>query len=216
MNARISFAIVIAATMAIPVVTSAQSNFEGVITFQMDAGRGGPSTMEYSVKDSSVRVDMSAQGMNMFTLYDGSKKTIDMVIPMRQMYMERSAEVPQAMADAAVKKHDITWTGKKETIAGYECEHATTTDDDGSTVDMCLAKGLGAFVQMGGGMGGRGRGGPPAGWENHVGDSFPLKVQHGDQVQLLVTKIEKKSLDASLFTVPDGYQKMNMPMGGGR
>jgi len=220
MNARNSFTLAASAAMAIltfrPASAAAQGSFEGVVTFQVNAGPGGQQSMQYSVKGDKVRMDISAQGMQMFTLFDGATKTIDMVIPMRQMYMERSAVDAHAMADSAVAANKIDWTGKKETIAGYECEHANITDDQGQPTDVCLAKGLGTFVQMGGGMGarGRGRGGMGGGWEGHIGQAFPLKVVKNGQVEMEVTKIEKKSLDDSLFTIPKGFQKMGMPMGG--
>lgn len=212
MRVRTSFLLTVAVA-ALPSLAAAQGTFEGVVTFRVDAGHGGPNTMEYSVKGNKVRMDISAQGMTMFTLYDGAAKTVDMVIPMRQMYMERAVD-PQALADsAAAGKHDITWTGRKETVSGYECEHATVSDDIGKTSDVCLAKGLGTFVQMSGGMRGRG-GAQGGGWEGHVGDAFPLKVEQDGRVVMEAIKIEKKSLDASLFTIPDGYHKMSMPFGG--
>lgn len=202
-----------AAIAAVPSLAAAQGTFEGVITFQVNAGQTGPSTMQYSVKGNHVRMDVSAEGMSMFTLYDGAAKTVNMVIPMQQMYMERTMDT-QALADsAAARKHDITWTGRKETVAGHECEHATVTDDAGATSDVCLAKGLGTFVQMNGGMRGRG-GAQGGGWESHVGNAFPLKVEQNGRVVMEATKIEAKSLDASLFKIPEGYHKMSMPFGG--
>ncbi|HEU4988460.1 MAG: DUF4412 domain-containing protein [Gemmatimonadota bacterium] len=225
MNARISRALAAAAavaTLALPAAATAQGTFEGVVTFQVSAGPGGQQTMQYSVKGDKVRMDMSAGGMSMFTLYDGATKTVDMVMPMRQMYMERAIDNDQAMADSAAAKVKIEWTGQKETIAGRECEHANVTDGEGQTSDICLAKGMGPFMRMNGGMGGRGRGmrgGMGGGWEGHLGQAFPLKVTRNGQVEMLATKIEAKSLDDATFRVPDGYQKMQMPMGmpmGGR
>jgi hypothetical protein len=212
MRARTSF-LLAAAVVAAPSLAAAQGAFEGVITFQVNAGQAGPSTMQYSVKGNHVRMDVSAEGMTMFTLYDGAAKTVDMVIPMQQMYMQRTVD-PQALADSATsRKHDITWTGRKETVAGHECEHATVSDGAGKTSDVCLAKGLGTFVQMNGGMRGRG-GAQGGGWEGHVGDTFPLKVEQDGRTVMEATKIEKKSLDASLFEIPEGYHKMSMPFGG--
>jgi hypothetical protein len=57
--------------------------------------------------------------------------------------------------------------------------------------------------------------GAGAGWEGHIGATFPLKAVRNGEVMWLVTSVDKKSLDDSLFTVPAGYQKMGMP-GGGR
>ncbi len=220
MRARTSSSLLVAALVASTLgalSAGAQNTFEGVVTFQVNAGSGGEQTIQYSVKGNKVRMDVSAQGMQMFTLFDGSSKTIDVVIPMRQMYMEQSAADAQHVADSAMANTKIDWTGRKETIAGYECEHANITEDDGKTTDVCLAKGLGTFVQMGSGMGGRGRsGGMGGGWEGHLGQAFPLKVERDGTVEMLVTNIQKKSIDDSIFSIPDGFQKMTMPGGGGR
>jgi hypothetical protein len=217
MNTRISFVFTAVAAMAaaVPTTARAQGAFEGVVTMQMQPGPGLTETMQYSVKGNRVRMDISNGGMKMFQLYDDSTKIFDMVIPMRQMYMERSVGA-SARADSAAGKAKIEWTGKKETIAGHECEHATVTDAAGRESDVCLAKDLGTFMGMpGGGRGRGGRGRAGAGWQGHIGQTFPLEVVRDGQVELLVTSVEKKSLDDSLFTVPSGYQKMGMP-GGGR
>lgn len=216
MHTRTTFlltAAVTAVTLAV-MPAGAQSTFEGVMTFQVSAGPGNQQTMQYTAKGNKARMDISAQGMQMFTLFDGATRTVDVVIPMRKMYMERSVNDAEAMADSAVARSKIDWTGQKETIAGYECEHANITDDQGQTTDVCLAKGLGTFAQMGGGMGGRGnRGGMGGGWEGHIGQRFPLKVVRNGTVEMLVTSIEKKPIDDSQFSIPDGYQKMTMPGG---
>jgi Domain of unknown function (DUF4412) len=217
MNARSYLvAAVVTAVAGAPLAARAQSGFEGVVTFQMTAGAAGPQTMSYSVKGHKVRMDISAGSMQMFNLMDADTKTVDMVIPMRQMYMEQTMPDLSAMVDSAAAKAKITWTGNKETIAGYECEHATITDDSGQTMDVCLTKDLGPFLSMRGGPGGRGGRGMAMGgdWEDHIGQMFPLKVSRGGEVQLVVTNVEKKSLDDSIFTIPQGYQKMSMPMGG--
>ncbi len=216
MNVRTSLMLAAGAAaivVAVPALAVAQSTFEGVITFQMNVGQAGPSIMQYSVKGPNVRMDMAAPGTNIFTLFNSTTKIIQIVIPMQQMYMERTVE-PEAIADSASRgTRKIVWTGRKETVAGYECEHAMVPEDDGTSTDVCLAKGLGAFVQMNGL--GRGRGGPQrGGWEGYVGNDFPLKVQQGGRTMMEATKIEKKTLDASMFTIPDGYRKMSMGMGG--
>ncbi len=198
-----------AAIVAIPALAVAQGTFEGVITFQMNVGQAGPSIMQYSVKGRNVRMDIAAPGKSIFTLFNSTTRIVRIVIPMQQVYMERTVD-PQADADSASRgTQHIVWTGRKETVAGYECEHAMAPEDDGTRTDVCLAKGLGTFVQMNGL--GRGRGGPQAGgWEGYLGNDFPLKVQQGGRTMMEATKIEKKTLDASLFTIPDGYQKMSM------
>lgn len=203
-----------AVVVALPPQAGAQDAFEGVITFQTSFSERGPQSMTYSVKGNNARMDVSMEGMNMFTLYDKTANTMDMVIPDRKMYMERSMANMSPFSDSVAANSKLTWTGNKETIAGYECEHATVTEKDGSAADICLANGLGSFMLLNGGMGARGRGDAPD-WTETVGKMFPLKVTQDGKVQLEVTSIQKKSLDAALFKVPDGFMKMSMPGGGG-
>ncbi len=214
MHMRISL-LVAGAVAAAPYAAAAQNPFEGVVTFQMTMGQMGNQSMQYSTKGGKVRWDISTPGGDMFILLNDGGKTMDMVMPARGIYMERSAGDVPAMADSAAANAKLTWTGKKETIAGYECEHATLTDPNGVPTDLCLAKGLGAFVGMGGSAGGRGGMGMGGDWQGHLGQMFPLKVERAGQVEMQATKVEKQPLDDSLFTVPNGLQKMNMPMGRG-
>jgi hypothetical protein len=137
-----------------------------------------------------------------------------MVMPARRMYMELGAPSPaEAAADA--KASDVKMTGRKETVAGIECEHVLITSD-GTQFDACIAHGLGMFPAVNNPMArGRGAEAPPA-WQKLGRDAFPVKVQRvGGDISFEVTKIERKSLDASLFTVPDGFQSMG-GMGRGR
>jgi hypothetical protein len=200
-----------AVAAAAPPAATAQSTFEGVVTMQVDFGATGQQSVQYSIKGENARMDMSMMGMPMFTLYDGTTRTMETVIPARKIYMERTFDRPTA-ADSMVANAKFAWTGKKETIAGHECEHATVTGQDGTTADLCLAKDLGSFVPMGGGPGRGGRAdvGLGARFSRLIGNTFPLKVVEDGKLQMEVTKIEKKSLDDSLFKVPDGYQKMGM------
>ena len=202
----------IAALVTLPAPASAQSAFEGVVTFQMSAGPQGIQTMQYSTKHGKARWDISMPGgNNMFVLMKDGGKTMDMVMPSRQMYLERSDADVAAIADSVADKVKINWTSKKETIAGYECEHATITETDGTSTDACLAKGLGQFVGMGGGPGGRGS--MSGAWQGHLDQMFPLKIEHQGQLVLQATKIEKQSLDDAIFQIPSGFQKMSMPGG---
>ena len=207
-----------------PRTLGAQATFEGVITMHTSA-QGMDQEMSYASKGENVRLDMSmGGGMQVFMIYNASKKMMDVILPAQMMYMERSMDNVAVPGTAGGKPPEITWTGKKETIAGYECEHVTFADASGTQSDACVAKGLGAFFSMaggGGGMMGGGRrgggGGQGSGWQNQLpAGAFPLKVTTGGNVVMEVTNIEKKSLDAALFTVPDGYQKMAMPGGGSR
>jgi hypothetical protein len=195
----------------LPVVAQAQSKFEGSITLALMSSQG-TTEMTYLIRGDQLRMDAPARGAaSGYVLRDGSKNVTTMVMPSQRMYMDLSA-IQAMMPNAAThgaKAPDIKVTGKKETIAGQECEHVIVTSDDGQ-YDVCGAKGFGSFAQPSSPMN-RGQSGP-AGLERLGKDFFPLKVQKvGGEVSLQVTKIEKKTLDASLFAIPDGFQKMEMP-----
>jgi hypothetical protein len=190
-----------------PAAALAQGRFEGVITARMTAGQGG-TDVAYSVKGDQFRMDVAGRsGMSMYMLYDAAKTSTLMVMPTQRMYMEMGQVGAEQQGDRKVP--DIKMTGKKETIAGYECEHMLITSDN-EQWDVCAAKGIASFRAMTNPMG---RGAPAAvnAWQRLGKDMFPLKVvKPGAEVTFEVTKIEKKSLDNSLFAVPDGFTKMDM------
>jgi hypothetical protein len=126
----------------------------------------------------------------------------------------------------------LTETGKRETIAGYTCEHWLMGDKQ--NMDICIAKGLGYF-----GMGGQGGGAfstlknlafspeqlaeasSHPEWVKFLeGGAFPLKMTSTEEgkvtMNMEATKIEKKSLDDSLFVVPPDYKEFSMGNLGGR
>jgi hypothetical protein len=117
----------------------------------------------------------------------------------------------------------VTSTGETETIAGFTCRHWLIGD-----TDVCMAQGLGYFG--GGGPGGfLDRLQSPALREKYKAQldanpefakfaedgAFPLKIaviENGrPRVIMEVTRIERKSLDDSLFTVPADYKKTEIP-----
>jgi len=221
-----AFASLCAMTLA-PLAASAQK-FEGIVSTRVSGG-GGAMDMTYSVKGDLVRMDMSGPGgMSIYMLHDAATNSGKIVLPAQQMYMEQPAMSIDAVPGRGrarggqTQERSVRWTGQKEIIAGYECEHLLIADDNGGQVDVCAAKGLGTFTMhgsplgMGGGAQGRGDQAGPAWARGLPADVFPLKVQSGTDIPFEVTKIEKKSLDASLFTVPDGFQKMDMGMMRGR
>jgi len=121
-------------------------------------------------------------------------------------------------------------TGKRETIAGYPCEH-WLVGEGADQMDMCLAKGLGFFGFGGqGGRAGLGAAFPSldrAGLEVLLaarpelkelveGGAFPLKAETAN-LTLVVTRVERKALSDDLFRPPADckqmdWQKMMPPM----
>jgi hypothetical protein len=202
-------------TAATATSLAAQSTFEGAVSMTLSGDNGRSTDLTYMMsKDGKIRMEMQVGrgGRGATMIMDLAQKQMLMLMPEQKMYMVQSLAGAMDAAQGArgASTATVTRTGQKETIAGYECEHVTVTDN-GATSDVCLAHGLGRWMTPA--PGGMGRGGPPKSdpWEAGIGaDGFPLKVTKGGQTIVLVTKIDKKSLDASLFAQPDGYTKMDL------
>jgi hypothetical protein len=171
-------------------------------------------------------------------LWDLEAAKVTTLIPSRKMYMtmdlKETAESLKEAAKGMKKSEDeeetkfpkLTPTGRQETVAGHPCEHWLMGDQQ--EIDMCVAKGLGYF-----GMGGQTGGGfgsvknlmfnpklltlaaAHPEWVKFLqGGAFPLKltVMEDGEVEMTMeaTKIERTSLDDSLFTIPPGYQELNL------
>ena len=201
--------------LAAPALLAAQPNdFEGVVTMKV-ATEEGERVLDFQLRKGKLRMEMTSEGQTGVMVFDGQKML--MLMPAQNMYMEMPATMGGRGRDTAAAGPTITRTGRMETIAGWQCEHWLFKDERGDT-DVCVAKGLGTFFGMGPqmGRGGRGAGRGGAAWQRELraGNLFPLKVTPpaGTPGAMEVTKIEKKSLDASLFEVPKGYTQMQMPM----
>ena len=111
--------------------------------------------------------------------------------------------------DASSSHPDIVRTGRKDMIAGYECEY-WLMKDSGGELSACVTTGIGAFV-MGGVSEPR--------WSGFLRaqGAFPLKVSKVGAGPLMeVTKIDPTPLDAALFTVPADYTEINIFTGAPR
>jgi len=189
----------------------AQTAFEGVLTMKLSGvGSSAPQTIKYYVRNGVLRMEMEGkEGGKGYTITDPRKQVTYMVVPDQRMYMEMPVD-PKAAERIRKSEPIITRTGRTETIAGHKCEH-WIIKAEAEESDVCVAKGLGKFFGMGGG-----RQWEPA-WISKLGpDFFPLRYAKVGQSQatLEVTRIDKRSLDASLFQPPAGFRKMAIPTGG--
>jgi hypothetical protein len=192
----------------------AQRDFEGVITMRVAAGtpQQGPRAqeLEYLVRGRKLRMNMAGAPGGMAILALPAEKKLFMLMSAQNAYMEvpmqEGAAEAQAMAQGADVK--VTRTGRKETIAGYECEHILVTSQK-ETADICMARGLGSYVNPMSAM----RAGSEPAWQKMLSnEGFPLRVTGPDGVVAMeVTKVEKKRLDNALFSVPEHYSRMQVP-----
>jgi hypothetical protein len=214
----------------------AAAPFEGEITSRMSMGMD--LEMRYAIKGARSRIEMqfpagSPQAAVMpgnITLMDMSARTTTMLFPQTKTYTsinwgELVEEAAKATGnDPASDFSKVTSTGKTETVAGLTCHHWMI----GDKMDMCLAQGLGYFGggQSGGildklkNLGQRDKikeqlEANPEFAKFVEGGAFPLKmtsVENGQSKTFMeVTKIDRKSLEDALFTVPADYKKMEEP-----
>jgi len=199
------------------------AGFEGKVTLALTAGKAQPQVLDYSIKDSAIRIDLSAEGQAFASIMDLQKMEMTLLMPEQQMYMVMPIKdkVEKAMDKAFENDATIEKTGRTETILGYKCDEYLAKDRDVVT-EIWVAEGLGSFMglgsggsPMGGMMGGKKRG---SGWEEKFKGKpgFPLRVVSRDAkkretFRMEATKVQPGSLPASLFQAPAGWQKFNMP-----
>lgn len=214
-------AALLAAVVALPAAGAAQT-FEGRVTAQMSGGTNRPAAdVLILVKGNKTRLESTMGGMPVAMLMDYQGGAITTLMESQKMYMrmdlrQAAAQMPGG-GDAGTAK--ITRTGRTETIAGITCEHILFESAKGQ-MDICAAKGMG-FFGGGGSMGGGRSASVPADVDRLMREFsdgfFPLKMEsvagQTRTQQFVVTKIERQTLDASLFTVPADYTQMPMPMG---
>ena len=224
-----------------PATTTTSSNtgdFEGSIAMKVQGEGQRNMQMTYFLKGKQTRIETAIPDVpegSAVMLWDTEGGKITTLMPSRKMYVVM--DLKQAAEDfkGTKKSHGgddaefprLTSTGKKETIAGHECEHWLMGEKD--EVDICAAKGLGYF-----GMGGQSAGGLGS-WRNFVfspkmlaqaaahpewvkfleGGAFPLKLTATSDGKVMMsmeaTKIEKKAIDDSLFSIPADYKEMSVP-----
>lgn len=204
----------------VPVALCAAS-FEGKLGMKLIAAGSAPLEMQYLVKGDKIRMEMPAQqGMAAAVIIEPARRQAVMLMDAQKMAMVMTLPDPTADApgESPGEAPKLEKTGEKEKILGQTAEKYIVTHQ-GTKSDLWLAEGLGAFVSFnpGGPMGGRGGAPAPKGWERALAgkDLFPLRVVSYDKAgkettRMEVTAIEKKSLPDTLFTVPAGYQQMDM------
>jgi hypothetical protein len=220
------------AVLALPLAASAQQPFEGSVTYRVQA-LGQAMTMTHHVKGDDVRMDMETMGQSVSVITNMNASRQIMVMHGLRQYMDAAAMQQRmggmggvgagagagADTDVAVADLNITATGRKDRVAGHECEYYSVTSS-GTQVEICAAKGLGWYFADGSG-GRRGAGQPIPGmsnaqraqWERKFADGFfPLKISTGNagEMTMEVTEITRKKLDASMFQLPAGYTEMRI------
>jgi hypothetical protein len=151
-----------------------------------------------------MRIDMTSAGQQkspgpmggkMSMIVDGPAKTMYMLMPEQNMYMEFPMDQNSPMTQRMPKFSDMLkgsdpcsgregTTCKKlgtETVNGRSCDKWEITEKSGKTETLWMDQKL----------------------------HFPIKSVVGD-ITTQYTNIKEGAQDASLFKIPDGYRKMDM------
>jgi Domain of unknown function (DUF4412) len=188
------------------------SNFEGQITMRTTRAGNPPSDMLVKAKGDRLRFDTTENGQTVSAIFDPQKNTVVALMDAQRAYMDMDFSSPSAAPNTDPKTSGAEKTGKKETIAGIDCEDYVVKDPSGKKTEVCIAEGLAFFdlegVRHGGG----------AGWNKDLRDKkmFPLRSIEYDETgkevsRSEVTKVEPKKLDDALFQVPKDYTKVPTP-----
>lgn len=191
------------------------AGFEGVITVK-ETSEGSVESRNFYFKGEKMRVNDGDAG---FSVWDAGKKEgffVDLegktysVMNWSDMNLQ---DAKTYLANIALKK-----TGKSEKVAGYACEGYLAKDkSDGSTSELCIAKGLSNNALFGILAGdGSARGGYPPWFRDLIKDGgFPLRQldrdpEGNEESRSETTKIEAKRLDDGLFLPPAGFRKTEL------
>ena len=228
-----------AALVALPCAASlalAQAGFEGVVAYKMAGNKGAATEMTQMYKGTKSRTEITSGAQSTAMIMDAVAGTMTILMPPQKQYMVMDMKnMGGGLAGMLGKGHKdsssgggtpgslpkITATGRKETIAGHECEYYIMGDKQ--EMEVCSAKGLGMFMMgqspMGGAMSSMASLAALATGSDaaklFADGFFPLKMvntEHGKkEVVMEATRVEKKPLDASLFVPPPDYKEMKMP-----
>jgi hypothetical protein len=198
--------------------------FEGKVSLAIteSKGRGKTQVMDYTMKGTAVRMDITAEGNSVSNIMDLGKHEMLMLMHDQHMYMQMPLKAPAQAAAKAKEMEgtaDLEKTGKTEKILGYLCQQIIVKDK-GATTEMWLAEGLGAFMGLGGGNPMAGGGGGASKWEQALKGvgGFPMRVISRDasgkeKFKMEATKVAPGPVPDSEFVAPADYQKFAMPGG---
>jgi hypothetical protein len=187
----------------------AQNDFEGKIVLKISGDQ--TSDINYFIKQNKIRMEMNAEGNEAIILYNLEDSKTFMIMPDQEMYMEMQGIDYKSQMESEGKSSNITRTGEFKDINGYKCERWVIKDDD-SEVEAWMTNELGSFFMLTNPM----NKGEQNNWQEKLqGNYFPMKVEVKEdgeiESSMEVLSVNKIALKDDLFTIPEGYQKFDMP-----
>jgi len=210
------------ASLSFPAIltTTACAQFEGIVesknTTVDELGRPQEFIMTMWIKKDMVRIETKGASLPGSTMiYRADLKKVWMLNPEEKSYFEiphdeKGEEMYNTGGTGA--KYVVQRTGRKKTIAGYECEQFIIKRETEET-ELWGTKKLGHLVStlsaaLGNDQTSAGEGAVAEVMKRGI---YPLRSATKVDGQLIesqeVTRIEPKSLDASLFSLPADFKK---------
>jgi len=198
--------------------------FEGVLTMQTTIPEAGSTETKLFIAKQGVRTESTSHMKNM-------PSDIQMVIispseTPNLVYLINTAQKSYTVIDTDAMKKEMAGTEKldgynnakienlgKETVNGYNCTHVRITHGE-SVMEMWVSKEILDYFTYARMQSANDKNMPELAKRMKAEglDGFPVKIWH-KQANIIteLTKVDKQGLEASLFKVPEGYTKTEMP-----
>lgn len=197
------------------------NNFEGSIKYSVKS-QGNEVILTDFTKGEQSAMLINTNEMNMKIIFDTENKKMIMVMDAQKMAMEMDledlAKKSKEMGNSDAANTAPKKTGKTKKVAGYESEEYQF-EAKGELVSIWIAKEFGITldketldkIMMISN---------PEAMRNYRGKislaSWGVMAIESNSATILAQEVTKKTLDASFFSVPEGYNKMQMPAGMGK
>lgn len=192
---------------------SVAQDFEGVIHYEIpEMTKQGMGQMPYMVKNGKVRMEFGKGNQGGAMIFMPEENKMAVIMEAMKGYMTMEIDDPETKGDID-NNTNMKSTGDTKTIAGKSCE-IWEVNDPNNSYRLCVAKGMGNFMMPQNPMAKSNT--PQWAKEAMAGGFMPLEViETGggkEDLKMRATRIEEKSLSASLFEIPEGYNDMSSMM----
>lgn len=198
--------------------------FEGILTMQTTIPQAGSTETKLFIAKEGVRTESTSKMKNM-------PVNLQMVIlspseTPNLVYLVNTARKSYTVIDTDRMKKEIAEAGQsdsyndakienlgKESVNGYSCTHVRITNKE-SVMEMWVSKEILDYFTYARMQSANDRNMPSLARRLKEGglDGFPVKIWHKQaNIVTELIKVEKQGLDASLFKVPEGYTKSELP-----
>jgi len=225
---RLLLAFATSATLASP--SHAQRKFEGTLTYDIDIG-GRQMIVVLSARGNKARQDVDMPGTSVvskgtYQLVDYDKDNVITVVPAMKRFMVMDLKPLRDASGETRARRDstrermlgaMTATGRRESVAGVECEVYTNTELPGD--EWCITSALGYFRAFEGPRGASPM--SPGAAVSPLMRTFKdgavvLRLRmtgpDGNEVKMVATKIDRSPPPPKTFAIPAGFEEMQNPM----